>query len=116
VITSLQISRLKIRYSFVISLTRSTCLDHLQGKSPWYPLDRRLGGPQSHSGRGGLEKNSQPPPGIEPQNPIVQPVAQRYTNWGHNREDLVSEIHRRENLKSDRLVDLMDWLMSQSTN
>jgi hypothetical protein len=31
-----------------------------------YPLDRRLGGPQSRSGRGGEEKNSQPPPGIEP--------------------------------------------------
>jgi hypothetical protein len=28
-----------------------------------------LGGPQSRSGRGGLEKNSQPPPEIEPQNP-----------------------------------------------
>jgi hypothetical protein len=37
-----------------------------QGKSPWYPLDRRLGGPQSGSGRGGEEKNSKPPPGIEP--------------------------------------------------
>jgi hypothetical protein len=37
-----------------------------QGKSPWYPLDRRLDGPQSRSGRGGEEKNSQPPPGIEP--------------------------------------------------
>jgi hypothetical protein len=48
-----------------------------QGKSPWYPLDRRLGGPQSRSGRGGLEKNSQPPQGIEPQNP----AAQRYTEW-----------------------------------
>jgi hypothetical protein len=30
-----------------------------QGKSPWYPLDRRLGGPQSRYGRGGEEKNSQ---------------------------------------------------------
>jgi hypothetical protein len=39
------------------------------GKSPWYPLDRKLGGPQSRSGRGGEEKNSQPPPGIEPFNP-----------------------------------------------
>jgi hypothetical protein len=28
-----------------------------QGKSPWYPLDRRLGGPQSWSGRGAEEKN-----------------------------------------------------------
>jgi hypothetical protein len=43
-----------------------------QGKSPWYPLDRRLGGPQSRSGRGGEEKNSHPPPGIEPQNPDRQ--------------------------------------------
>jgi hypothetical protein len=40
-----------------------------RGKSPWYPLDRRLRGPQSRSGCGGLEKNSQLPPGIEPQNP-----------------------------------------------
>jgi hypothetical protein len=36
-----------------------------QKKSPWYPLDRRLGGLQSRSGRGGEEKNPQPPPGIE---------------------------------------------------
>jgi hypothetical protein len=35
----------------------------------WYPLDRRLGEPQSHSGRGGEEKNSQPPPGIEHYDP-----------------------------------------------
>jgi hypothetical protein len=28
-----------------------------QGKSPWYPLDRRPGGPQSWSGCGGEEKN-----------------------------------------------------------
>jgi hypothetical protein len=31
-----------------------------QGKNSWYPLDRRLGGPQSHSGRGEEEKNYQP--------------------------------------------------------
>jgi hypothetical protein len=31
-----------------------------QGNSPWYPLDRRLCGPQSRSGRGGeLERWSQ---------------------------------------------------------
>jgi hypothetical protein len=47
------------------------------GKEPRYPLYRRLGGPQSRSGRGGEEKNSQPLPGLEP--PIIQPVAQRYT-------------------------------------
>jgi hypothetical protein len=36
-----------------------------QGKSPRYPLDRRLGGPHNRSGRCAEEKNSQPPPGIE---------------------------------------------------
>jgi hypothetical protein len=36
-----------------------------QGKSPWYPLDRRLGDPHSRSERGGKEINSQPPPGSE---------------------------------------------------
>jgi hypothetical protein len=30
-----------------------------QGKSLWYPLDRSLSGPQSRSGRGDEEKNSQ---------------------------------------------------------
>jgi len=29
-------------------------------------LDRRLGGPQSHSGHDGEEENSQFPPGMEP--------------------------------------------------
>jgi hypothetical protein len=55
---------------------------HLQGKSPWYPLDRGFGGPQSRSGRGGEEKNSQPPRReSNPRTPIVQPVAQRYNDW-----------------------------------
>jgi hypothetical protein len=48
-----------------------------QVKSPCYPLDRRLGGPQSHSGRGGKEKNSQTLPGLEA--PIMQPVDKRCT-------------------------------------
>jgi hypothetical protein len=47
------------------------------GKSPWYPLDRSLGGPQRRSGSGGEEKNSHPLSGIEP--PTIQPVPQRYT-------------------------------------
>jgi hypothetical protein len=29
------------------------------GKSPWYPLDGRLGGPNNRSERDGEEKNSQ---------------------------------------------------------
>jgi hypothetical protein len=48
-----------------------------QGKIPWYPFDRRLGWPQSRSGRGGEEKNSQPLPRIELL--TIPPVAQLYT-------------------------------------
>jgi hypothetical protein len=47
--------------------------DLAPGKEHRYPL----GGPQSLSGRGGEEKNSQPLPRLEP--PIIQPVVQRYT-------------------------------------
>jgi len=46
-------------------------------KEPPVPLDRRRSGPQSRSGHGGEEKNSQPPSGLEP--PIIMPVVQRYT-------------------------------------
>jgi hypothetical protein len=38
------------------------------GKEPRYPLDRRLGGPQSRSGRRGEKKNL-PLSGIEPRSP-----------------------------------------------
>jgi len=42
-------------------------------------LDRRLYGPQSRSGRGGEEKNSQALSGIEPA--IIQLVAELCTVW-----------------------------------
>jgi hypothetical protein len=42
-----------------------------QGKSPWYPLDRRLGGPQSRSGCGGEEKNPKPPSSNQLKFPII---------------------------------------------
>jgi hypothetical protein len=48
-----------------------------QGKSPWYPLNRRLGGPQSRSWRSGVEENSLPLSGLE--HTIIQLEAQRYT-------------------------------------
>jgi hypothetical protein len=48
-----------------------------QEKSPWYPLDRRLDGPQSQSGHGGEEKNSQTLLGLKLL--IIQPAAQHYT-------------------------------------
>jgi hypothetical protein len=54
---------LDTRWRWVVSFTPQPL--YSQGKSICYPLDRRLGGPQSHSGRGGKEKNSQTPPGTE---------------------------------------------------
>jgi hypothetical protein len=50
---------------------------HPQGKSPWYPLDRRLGGPQSQSGHSGEEKNSQLL--LRLKTPIIQPIAHHHT-------------------------------------
>jgi hypothetical protein len=51
-----------------------------QGKKPWYPLDRRLGGAQSCSGRGVKRKIPSPRRESNPKTPIVHPVAQRYTD------------------------------------
>jgi hypothetical protein len=48
-----------------------------RGKSPRYPLDRRLGGPQSQSGRLG-EENSRPFRDSNSEPSVVQPVASRY--------------------------------------
>jgi len=45
------------RWRWVVSFTPRPLP---QGKSPWYPLDRRLGGPQSRSWRAGEKKNSHP--------------------------------------------------------
>ena len=41
----------------------------------WYPLYRRLGGPQ---GQSGWVRKISPPPGFDPQ--TAQPVVSRYTN------------------------------------
>jgi hypothetical protein len=71
---ALRILDLGTRWRSVVSFTPRPL--YFQGNNPWYPIDRRLGGPQSRSGQGG-EKNSQPLPGLEPQ--IIQPIVQLYT-------------------------------------
>jgi hypothetical protein len=70
-----RILNLCTRWRWVVSFTPRPL--YLQGKGPWCPLDRRLGGPQSRSERGGEEKNSQPLPGLE--HFLIQPVAQSCT-------------------------------------
>jgi hypothetical protein len=69
-----------------------------QGKSPCYPLAKRLGGTQSRSGRGGEEKNPQPPPGIEPYNP--DRPAQQISN-GLNKPR-IPRISKQRNIRHDR--------------
>jgi hypothetical protein len=44
-----------------------------RGKRPWYPLDRRLGRPQSRSGRGGEYKENPLPVSAGNQTLVVQP-------------------------------------------
>jgi hypothetical protein len=55
---------LSTRWRWVVNFTSRPL--YPQGKSPWYPLNRRLGGPQSRSGSVDEEKNSQPQSWIEP--------------------------------------------------
>jgi hypothetical protein len=72
---ALRILDLSTRRRWAVSFTPLPL--YPQEKSPWYPLDWRLGVPQSRSRRDGEEKNSQSLPGVEPL--IIQPIAQRYT-------------------------------------
>jgi hypothetical protein len=53
------------------------------GKSPRYPFYRRLGGPQSRSGRYGEVKNFYPSGTWTPAPLVVQLVASRYTDWAN---------------------------------
>jgi hypothetical protein len=49
-----------------------------QRKIPWYPLYRRLGGPQNRSGYYGADKNLSP---AGNRTPAIQPVVCCYTDW-----------------------------------
>jgi hypothetical protein len=57
------------RWRWVVTLAPRPL--YLQGKSPWYSLDRRLCGPQRRSGLGGEEKNSHALPGFKPRSPAL---------------------------------------------
>jgi len=52
-----RILHLGTRWRWVVSFTPRPLYPH--GKRSWYTLDRRLGGPESRSGHGVEEKNSQ---------------------------------------------------------
>jgi hypothetical protein len=60
------------------------------GKSPRYPLDRRLRGPQSRSGH--EEENSQPPPGIESRSSDRPGRSQSLYKLSYLGSELVKEV------------------------
>jgi len=69
-----------------------------RGKSPRHPLDRRLGGPQRRSGRGGEEENSLPLPGIEPRSPsrsLVTLLSEQPRLAHHSRDEQRNEENYR---------------------
>jgi hypothetical protein len=68
------------RWKWVVSFTPRPL--YSQGKSPCYPLDRRLGGPQNRSGRGGEDKNSQGLPELE--HPARSPELYRWAILAHS--------------------------------
>jgi hypothetical protein len=64
-------------WRWVISFTHRSL--YPQGKSPRYPLDRRLGGPQNRPARSG--ENSWPYRDSNSEASVVQPVSSHYTGY-----------------------------------
>jgi hypothetical protein len=72
------------------------------GKELPVPIGKRLGGPQSRSGRGDEEKNSQPPPGIEPRSSSSYSVAIP-TELSRLLFEIISESNERKQKDSNEL-------------
>jgi hypothetical protein len=107
--TAPHILDLDARWRWVVSFTTRQL--YLQGKSPCYPLDRGLAGPQSQSKRGGEEKNSQLLQGLEP--PIFQPIAQSYTAELYRLLPHANQLTREGERERDRDVGafkLQNWI------
>jgi hypothetical protein len=82
------------RLRWVVSFTHRPL--YPQGKNTWYPLDRRLGGSQSRSGRSGEEKNSQSPAGTRtPDHPARSPALY---HWAFSDLNEISDIVKSEYL------------------
>jgi len=79
--TAPRIRDLGIRWMWVVSFKYWPL--YRQRRSPCYPLERRLGGPQSQSVGGGEEKTLQPLLGLEPAS--IQPSAIPLSYPGSNK-------------------------------
>jgi hypothetical protein len=69
---ALRILDLGRRWGWVVSFTSRP--RYPQGKSPWYPLDRRLGGGQIRSGHGSEEEFPAPAGTRTPDHPAHSPA------------------------------------------
>jgi hypothetical protein len=83
---------LGISWRWVVRFTQRPL--YPQGKSPRYRLDRRLGGPQSRSGRCGEEKILDPAGTRTPTPWVIQPVASRYTESTRNNNKIDTQLRR----------------------
>jgi hypothetical protein len=52
-----------------------------KGKGPRYPLDTRLGGPQSPSERSDVVVTRKTPEHAGNQTPVIQSIASHHTDW-----------------------------------
>jgi hypothetical protein len=96
------------RWRWVVSFTPRSL--YPQGKSLWCPLDRGWVGPRAVLDAVVKRKIPSPRQESNPRTPIVQPVAQRYTDWA------ITALHRRrldDNIRMD-LKDIVweavDWI------
>jgi hypothetical protein len=94
-----------IRWMWVVSFTPRPLYPH--GKSPWYPLDRRLGGPQNQSRRGFEEKNSQIMLGLEA--PIIQPRSPVIYHWAISNNVPELRLHPHALLLADHTCNVQWW-------
>jgi hypothetical protein len=76
--TGPHILHLSTRWRWMVSFM--TQLLYAQGKSPQYPLDRRLGGPRASLDTMVKRKIPNPHWELNPRMPTVQPIASFYTD------------------------------------
>jgi hypothetical protein len=81
------------------------------GKSPRYQLDRRLGGPQSRSGRRG--ENSRPYRDSNSDPSVVQPIASRYTDYATQAPCVSYSSHNKRQVP---LTALTGWALWRRPN
>jgi hypothetical protein len=92
---------LSTKWRWVVSFTPRPL--YPRGNRPQYPLNRRLGEPQSRSGRCAIEKNFLPVLGIEPGRPACIPSLYRLSYPGSLENPKVTQIRNRRDRNPRRV-------------